>query len=345
MIYSKVNIMTSIIVVCIIVILFLIGVLALSTAGSRHGSLLDFYSRSRAHDFTQKEIAYLKSVLDELKIDKLSSLFWSDKVIDSVIRTIGAKQRLEGVDQEPESIKFLAKIYDLRKKVLLEGPKTKGALRSSARIAEGTRLRVIVEGLGVLNSKVYVNTEHALEISVPVGQRVPAGFVWRGKKVSVYFWRASDAGYSFDSYVIGESSTGRGASLLIGHTDSMFRTQKRQSIRVKGRLPAYLYILKRIEGAYEKPEKSPGMKCFVEDLSEDGAAVFIGGKAKPDMLIKLQFYAGEILIVMSGTAKSVEYDQIKNQSLIHMQAQKPSPRMRNMILSYVYNVYNDEENL
>jgi hypothetical protein len=335
--------MLTFVIVCAIVILALAGLLAFSSLGASNGSALSFYGRGREAGFTLKELSFFKLLLNDLKVDELDSLFWSDKTIDSLIKAVTAHHQAQGIESTAASVALLSKLYDLRKKVLLDTPRTRGSLRSSTAIEAGTHLRIIVEGLGVFNSTVYISTDRALEVSLPLGQRLPAGFSWRGKKVSVYFWRNADAGYSFDSYVIGESSTNRGASILIGHTDSLFRTQKRQSIRVKGRIPAFLYILKRIEGAYEKPERAPGMKCFVEDLSEDGAAVFIGGKAKPDMLIKIQFYAGELLIVMSGTAKAIEYSQVKNQSLIHMQAQKPSPRMRNLILSYVYNVYTDDE--
>jgi len=103
-------------------------------------------------------------------------------------------------------------------------------------------------------------------------------------------------------------------------------------------MPAYLYLLKRLEGAYEKPERVPGLKCVVQDLSEDGLSVLIGGKARVGLLVKAQFYVGDDQIVVSGTVRATEYDAEKKQSLLHVEAMLPSPRMRNMIRSHVYNV-------
>ena len=82
----------------------------------------------------------------------------------------------------------------------------------------------------------------------------------------------------------------------------------------------------------------PGLKCVVQDLSEDGVSVLIGGKAKVGLLVKAQFYVGDDQIVMSGTVRGAEYDVEKSQSLLHVEAMQPSPRMRNLIRSHVYNV-------
>jgi hypothetical protein len=107
---------------------------------------------------------------------------------------------------------------------------------------------------------------------------------------------------------------------------------------VHSKVPSYLYLLKRLEGAYEKPERVPGLKCVVQDLSEDGFAVLIGGKAKVGMLVKVQFYIDDDLIVVSGTVRAAEYDGEKKQALLHVESVLPSARMKNIILAHVYNV-------
>jgi hypothetical protein len=114
-------------------------------------------------------------------------------------------------------------------------------------------------------------------------------------------------------------------------------------VRVRSKIPAYLYILKRIEGAYEKPERVPGLRAVVQDLSEDGAAVAIGGKGKPGLQVKLQFGLEERSVVMSGTVRSVDFDAEANRSVLHVQAITPSPRMRNAIRSFVYNIRGDDD--
>jgi hypothetical protein len=47
--------------------------------------------------------------------------------------------------------------------------------------------------------------------------------------------------------------------------------------------------------------------------------------------------------VMCGLVKGVSYDQKKNVSLLHVQAVPLSPKTRNHILTYVYNIFGEQE--
>ena len=85
------------------------------------------------------------------------------------------------------------------------------------------------------------------------------------------------------------------------------------------------------------------MTCLLEDISEDGALIRIGGKGVSNLHIKLQFTIGESFIVMSGFVRGVEYDEEKNQSKLHFECTYIDTPMKNAILSYVYNVIPDEE--
>jgi c-di-GMP-binding flagellar brake protein YcgR len=335
--------MSLTLVLAIIVGVLALIVLALVGLGGERSPWLSFYARGKAAGFSLADLNYLKGVTLELKMEDPVALFWSDRSLDRAIKHVSARKRAEGAEKYPETLAFMSKLYDFRKRVEFENPRYRSGIKSTRGIVPGTKLRVLVERLGVFNSTLFQNTQQSLVISVPGGRRTPPGFAWVGQRVSVYFWRAEDAGYVFDSYVMGESTDGRVPVLNVGHSDALFRTQKRRSVRAKSKIPAYLYVLRRVEGAYEKPERAPGMKCIVEDLSEDGAAIFIGGRAKPDMSVKVQFHVGDLQVVMSGTVKGVEYDGEKNQSLIHLQAVPPSPRMKNVILSYVYNVFDEDE--
>ena len=166
----------------------------------------------------------------------------------------------------------------------------------------------------------------------------PKNWVWKGKKVSIYFWRREDAGYVFDSYVLDDLRIRNVPVIQVSHSEALLRTQKRRSVRARSNIPAYLYLLKRIEGAYEKPERAPGLRCLIQDLSEDGASVAIGGKAKPGLHVKLQFTLAARTIIMSGTVRNVDYDAEHNRSVLHIAAVTPSPKTRNALRSYVYNI-------
>ncbi len=77
------------------------------------------------------------------------------------------------------------------------------------------------------------------------------------------------------------------------------------------------------------------------DISEDGAAILIGGRAKAGLPIKLQIKLYTETIVMCGIIRGVNFNQNKNQSVLHMKAVPLSFNMKNNVLSYVYNLFPD----
>jgi len=321
----------------VVVILLLVSV-TLLMRGDRRFSPLEYYARGKEVGFTLSESKLIKDTATMARLEDPTAVFWSIRELDACIRAFTRRFKAEGRDRERGTIAFMEKLYDFRKRLEFDQPKYHLGIRSSRSIRPNQRLRLLVPGLGVFSSTVVDANERYLMVSYPVGGRVPPGFQWKGLRVSVYFWRQDDAGYVFDSYVLEDLRIRNIPVLQIGHSESLFRTQKRRSLRLRSRVPAYLYILKRLEGAYEKPERVPGMKCVVQDLSEDGVAVLIGGKAKVGLLVKVQFYVGDDQLVVSGTVRGAEYQAEKNQSILHVEAVAPSPRMRNLIRAHVYNI-------
>ncbi|MBU0926415.1 MAG: PilZ domain-containing protein [Spirochaetes bacterium] len=322
----------------VVVVVLLLVTLTLLLRGERRFSPLEYFARGKEVGFTLSEA---KAILDMARIAGVpdpTSALWSIRELDACIKAFGKKFRAEGKERDRSTLRFMEKVYEFRKRLEFEQPKYKAGITSSRYIRANQRIRILVEGIGVYSSTVIDSNERYLVVSYPVGARIPANFQWKGSRISVYFWRQEDAGYVFDTYVLEDLRIRDIPVLQLGHSESLLRTQKRKSLRVRSRMPAYLYLLKRLEGAYEKPERVPGLKCVVQDVSEDGVSVLIGGKAKVGLLVKAQFYIGDDQIVVSGTVKGTEYDAEKNQSLLHVEAMLPSPRMRNMIRSHVYNV-------
>jgi hypothetical protein len=78
------------------------------------------------------------------------------------------------------------------------------------------------------------------------------------------------------------------------------------------------------------------------DISEDGAAILIGGRAKVGLPLKIQFKIAGKTIIMCGVVKGINFNQNKKQSILHIQATQPSFQMKNNILSYVYNLFGEQ---
>jgi c-di-GMP-binding flagellar brake protein YcgR len=249
---------------------------------------------------------------------------------------------LSGGSEEVGNQDFLSKLYDYRKKIEMEKPRIKKGISSSRQIGDGQVLRILVAGSGVFKSQIVKNTAQYLTISRPTSSKLPMNFSWIGLKISVYFWREDDAGYVFDSDVLDEVFSKGIASLKISHSDSLFRTQKRKSVRVKLHKSAFLYLITNEDDA-GKMEVNPGLKCFLEDLSDSGCAVTIGGKAMVGLRVKAQFALNNVPIVMSGTVRSVEFNEDLNRSHLHIEADPLPIDMRNHILGEVFGMLPEEE--
>ncbi|OHD15697.1 MAG: hypothetical protein A2Y38_10655 [Spirochaetes bacterium GWB1_59_5] len=326
------------ILLLVVVVVLLLVTFTLLLRGDRRFSPLEYYARGKEVGFSMSES---RAILDMSRIAGVidpTSALWSIRELDACIKAFDRKFRAEGKERDRDTLRFMEKLYEFRKSLEFDQPKYKSGIASSRFIRSNQRIRVLIEGIGVYSSTVIDTNDRYLVVSYPVGAKIPPGFQWKGSRVSVYFWRQEDAGYVFDTYVLEDLRIRNIPVLQLGHSESLLRTQKRKSLRVRSRMPAYLYLLKRLEGAYEKPERVPGLKCVVQDLSEDGISVLIGGKARVGLLVKAQFYIGDDQIVVSGTVRATEYDGEKKQSLLHVEAMLPSPRMRNMIRSHVYNV-------
>jgi c-di-GMP-binding flagellar brake protein YcgR len=308
----------------------------------KQGSWLQFFARGKDAGFSFKEIDLLRRLAAKCKIDDPGSLFWSQTQLDICIRSLIRSLRMSGEVNDRGTQAFLSKLYDFRKKLEMEKPRFKKGISSSRQISEGQVLRILVTGTGVFKSEVVKNINQYLTIARPTNSKVSASFSWSGLRIAVYFWRADDAGYVFDSEVQDEVFSRGISSLKITHSDNLFRAQKRKTIRIKLHKAAFLYLKK--EG--EEPgvlEIAPGLKCFLEDLSDAGCAVTIGGKAAAGLEVKVQFALNNTAISMSGMVRSVDYSEETNRSLLHVEADPLPIEIRNHILGEVFGMLPEEE--
>lgn len=327
--------MIAFLAVCVAV-LAVISLAFIARSGRRF-SWIEFYLKGRSAGFSLPESKTLAAAAEAAGVGDLTSIFWSTRELDRTIAAlIESRRKRSGREGPREGAAFMERVYAFRKKLELDQPRYHNGIRSSRQLGAGQRLRLLSPGLGVFGSTVIDNNSQFLVLSYPSGPRLPRDFLWKGKKLSLYFWRRDDAGYVFDSYVLDDLRIRNVPVIYVAHSESLLRTQKRKSIRSATQLPARLFLLKHLEGAFEKPEQGGGLRCLLKDVSEDGFAVLIGGRAAPGLLLKVQFTLGERQVVMSGTARSVDYDSEKNRSILHIEAVPPSARTRNAIRSYVY---------
>jgi c-di-GMP-binding flagellar brake protein YcgR len=329
--------------VLILVLILIAGFFILRRLGGSKFPWLQFYIRGKESGFAFKEINLLRRIAVESQMQNPTSLFWSIKQLDRSIKNLILKFRGQGLELDEKSVKMVSKLLAFRKKVELGQPKYKVGIKSSRQIIQHQRLRIMLPGAGPFFATVVENLRRYMAFSYPQGPKIPPGFTWKGRKIGVYFFRQADAGYFFQTKVIHDFIEKKYPILHVAHTDALIRTQKRRSVRVDCNIQAMLYPLRTLGDTDEKPEASAGLRSRIIDLSEDGAAILIGGKAKVGIIIKVQFLLGESSIILSGVVKNINYDQKKNRSILHLQAQPLSLIMQNRVLEYVYNIFGERE--
>ena len=329
------------IVFLIFSIIFIAAVLVLlKLFASDNFPWIQFYTRGRESGFSFQEINLLRKVAVESNIQNPVSLFWSVKQLDRCLRSMMIKFRSSashGITQE-----IISKLFDFRKKVEFDQPKYKIGITTSRKIAVRQVIKISLPGIGNYVSNVVENLRKYFAISYPVGPQLPLGVSWAGQRINIYFWRPDDAGYVFETRILNDFTDSKVPILHVAHSDSLVRSQKRGSVRADVNKNAYLYSIKGNTTANENTEKTPGIRCMVLDISEDGAAILIGGKARAGLSVKIQTKLSGEDIVMCGIVRGVNFNQNKNQSVLHLKAMPLSFNMKNRVLGFVYGLFPDK---
>lgn len=299
---------------------------------------MKFFVTGKDKGFKINEINLLWKLAKRLELEEPESLYISTPSLTSAIQVYTSQVKAENREDDPEVQEFLSKLYKYRTKIDIDRDNSKG-LDTTRALSEGQKIRIILPGSGVFTSSI-VQSGREILIKLPMQKNLYmlSSDKWVGKDVSVYLWRKGDAGYVFDTRVLSTGVFNGSTVLVLAETDKLIRTQKRKSVRCQCNLLAQMYFLTDDNIDFSVVESAPGFKCRLEDISEDGALIRIGGKAVTGIQLKIQFELGEKFIVMFGVARAVEYDIHQNQSLIHYECLHLENDMRNHILSFVYNI-------
>ncbi|MBR5964947.1 MAG: PilZ domain-containing protein [Treponema sp.] len=329
----------SILIVSLGLLVLLLAVWLLKTFSTK----INFFATGLDQKFTLGEISILWKLAKIVDLEEPETLFVSTASLTRCITNLIETSKRDGTDSSLETQNFLAKLYKFRTKIELASENRRG-LESSKALSNGQKLRLILKGSGVFASRI-LNNSRDLIITIPIQDgriKIPPED-WKDKEISVYLWRKGDAGYVFDTKVLAAGIFLGQNVLYVAHSNNLFRAQKRKSIRTECHIPAQLYIIKEAVTEFAQVETAPGFKCFLEDISSDGALIRVGGKGVNNIQVKLQFEIDDTLILMYCLVRSVEYNSANNQSRLHLECLHIEPSMRNAILSFVYKVLPEDQ--
>ena len=304
---------------------------------------IKFVLRGLDQRFSFSEIMVLYKLAKQCDLEEPVTLFYSVPSLSKCITSIIEEAQDKGTQDSPQVQDFLSKLYKYRTRIELDADQKKG-LDSTRGLNKGQKLRIILPGKGLFESEI-LNNGRELIIKLPTQKgiiKLP-GDGWVGQDINVYLWRKGDANYVFDSRVLSSSVFNGQSALFITQSEKMFRAQKRKSVRCECHVPAQMYIIREKIINFSTVETAPGLRCILEDISEDGAMIRIGGKAVANISIKLQFELEGSFVLMYGIIKAVEYNATINQSRIHFECTHVDPTMKNYILSFVYKVLPEKQ--
>ena len=322
-------------IIILIVILAIMG--AVYTAFKQR---INFFITGLDAGFAFTEIAMLWNAAELCNLEQPTALFYSLPALTSCMTQIS---NVTSSDNNPKNQLLMTKLFNYRTKIQNEADDKKG-MTTTHSLDKGQTLRIILPGKGVFTSEI-VGNGNFLVINVPRQKNlIPyTGEDWVGKVISVYLWRKGDARYVFDTTVTQSGLFLGKSSLFLKHSSNLVRTQKRKAVRVKCQIYGMLYIIKKDKVDINAIETQNGFRCLIEDISEAGALIRIGGKGVQNVKIKLQFNVHNKLVLMVGVVRTVEFNEEQNQSLLHFECTHIETSMRNEVLKFVYNMMPENE--
>jgi c-di-GMP-binding flagellar brake protein YcgR len=254
-----------------------------------------FRRTAKALGLTAAHVDMLENLVRVCKLKQPFLLFTSTTLLDDTL-----KKGLYSIDNardlaEEERENRRATIFQIKQIIEQSGRKS-AQLGSTTSMKPGQVLSITPEGAGPFSSKVISNMKDFLTVAAPAE---PAGAQtrWmRGTKLGVYLWRENDAGYSFQSKVLGYDTVKGIPSVLIQHSKTLRREQRRRSRRRELMRPCFYFPIRIVESgegrrAERKAVVDQSLRTLgtVVDLSAGGCAIQTLNPIDKGKLVMIEF--------------------------------------------------------
>jgi c-di-GMP-binding flagellar brake protein YcgR len=275
-------------------VLILLGTLISRSRRGRTPEEMRRYNRhlfrrtAKSMGLTSVQAETLERLVEATKIRQPFLVFSSPALLDDVLRRglYSIEANRAGTEEEREAHK--AVVFGIKQGI--ERNARRGTvLRSTHLVKPGQVLAVGTEGAGKFQSRVVSNMKDFLTILAPAadGARWP-----RGTPVDIYFWREGDAGYTFRSKVLGYDTVKGVSCVLVQHTKTLRKEQRRRARRKELMRACFYYPVSisdaggQRRAAIEHTLRSLGT---VVDLSTGGAAIQTLSPFEPGRLVMVEF--------------------------------------------------------
>lgn len=306
----------------------------------------EFYTRGKQEGFTLREIILLKKIAVRKKLEKPLAIYWSTNQLNRCLYTVINDINSDDSLTKKKKLSILDKLLVLRKKAEFNSPKYKRRLRATKNIPPRQKLVIRDADYGTYMSWVVENSRNSLIITLPAGQEGWESLNWTSRKIGVYFWREDDAEYFFETRVQEQVSHTENPHLLLLHSDSLRRDQKRDSVRINTSIEAAFntIVYSTEEGKKKVHITKSSISGKINNISATGCRFVAGKLLKENDFVKLEFYlTDKKRVVAVGCVVNVSGPEDQNLQESHLKFTKISIHARNNILLYVYNILGERE--
>ena len=301
-----------------------------------------FRREARRMGLTAPASEQLENLVRMCKVKQPLLVFTSASLLDDTL-----KKGLYSLDNardltEEEKENRRSTIFQIKQTLERTG-RPGSSLRSTTFLRPG-QLLTVTPGEGTpYSAKVISNMKDFLTVSAPA-QPAGADTRWkRGTPLSVYLWRENDAGYSFSSKVLGYDTLKGVPSVLIQHSRTLRREQRRQARRREIMRQCFYYPIRIVEtGEGRRAERKASVEQnmrtlgIVVDLSAGGCAIQAMNPFEKGKLAMVEFEIDRKAPVRAfGKVLSVHRQKGRG-GIMHIRFTRVTRQHLNRISEFVY---------
>jgi c-di-GMP-binding flagellar brake protein YcgR len=243
---------------------------------------------------------------------------------------------------EDERERRLTYIFQIKQ--IIERNARRGiGVRSTIMMRPGQSVTVATESGTQHNTRVVSNLKDMVALAA-VQDDAGGQIRWpRGTRLKVNFWRQSDAGYTFESKVLGYDKIKGTQCVLVHHAKTLKREQQRKYRRSPIHRPCFFFPVLIVDSRTgRRAEKRAVVQSTrrylgnLSDISAGGCSINSIYPLKPGSLCKIEFeLVRRQRISVFGKVKKVRRTGFRG-GVMHIMFTKLSSRYLNQIYLYVY---------
>lgn len=301
-----------------------------------------FIRTARGLGLQPHHIQTLEHLVRVAKVQRPFLLFTSSGLLDDLLRKAVYALNQSKTLSEEDRQRRLTTLFQI-KQIVERGGGRVGALRSTVAIRAGQSVTMATSDGRQHQSRV-VSTMRDMIACAAAQDEAGHSVRWpRGTTLKLNFWREGDAGYAFESKVLGYDTLKGQLCVLVHHAKTLRREQQRRYRRSELHRPCFFYPVMVVEsGSGRKATRKAVVQSArrlignLVDISAGGCSVNSLYPLKPGDLCKIEFELNRRQsMAMFGKVRSVRKSGLRG-GVMHVMFTRVSSGLLNQIYLYVY---------